>query len=322
MTNNSSNNRIIWIDWCKFIAITLVVWGHISPVFRNFIFLFHMPLFFMISGYLYKKRSVKKEVMVVIWSLLLPYLIYNFIYILPLPLGGGYQKGFITNILLGNQEALCYLMVPLWFLVALMGMRVLAAFNTLNRYSLFLFLLISYVLFDFIKIDQTNDYFQLKTMCLCFPFFIVGYIIKKRDYFKIIKKYNTTLLTFSAITIFVIAAIIGLWNSKIHENGINVYHCRIGTNIVLFYISAIGLSAALMSLCAMHLNITSPIVEKLSNGTLLILATHLIIYWKIPTLPVPEIIQSMLNIIIILIVSYGLIVFCEKYCPVLMGKKK
>ena len=129
-------------------------------------------------------------------------------------------------------------------------------------------------------------------------------------------------MTFSTITIFVITAVIGLLNSSTHENGINVYHCSIGINIILFYISAIGLSASLMLLCAIHLNITSPIVEKLSNGTLLILATHLIIYWKIPALPVPEVIQSMLNIIIILIVSYVLIVFCEKYCPVLIGKKK
>ena len=46
-----------WIDWSKSIGIYLVVLGHCSffnKDIEGFIYTFHMPLFFMISGYLYK----------------------------------------------------------------------------------------------------------------------------------------------------------------------------------------------------------------------------------------------------------------------------
>lgn len=49
------NKRIAWIDNAKFLGIFLVVLGHSSiptPVI-NFIYAFHMPLFFFISGYLF-----------------------------------------------------------------------------------------------------------------------------------------------------------------------------------------------------------------------------------------------------------------------------
>lgn len=47
-------NRITWVDVAKGIAILLVIIGHtvnFGSSTRNFIFSFHMPLFFILSGY-------------------------------------------------------------------------------------------------------------------------------------------------------------------------------------------------------------------------------------------------------------------------------
>ena len=62
--------REIWIDLSKCIAIILMMLGHYEAYgsgLRNFIFSFHMPLFYILSGYtlkipedmgsLYKKNS-------------------------------------------------------------------------------------------------------------------------------------------------------------------------------------------------------------------------------------------------------------------------
>lgn len=50
-------NRIDWIDVAKGIAILLVIIGHtvqFGSATRNVIFSFHMPLFFILSGYTFR----------------------------------------------------------------------------------------------------------------------------------------------------------------------------------------------------------------------------------------------------------------------------
>lgn len=71
--------RIEWIDIAKGIAILAVVIGHtLGPYngqfFGSLIFAFHMPIFFMLSGYLYHPRSVQQECRRGVINLLLPYL--------------------------------------------------------------------------------------------------------------------------------------------------------------------------------------------------------------------------------------------------------
>lgn len=52
--------RINWIDWAKAISILLVVMGHSNyscGAVGNLIFLFHMPFFFFLSGYLFNANK-------------------------------------------------------------------------------------------------------------------------------------------------------------------------------------------------------------------------------------------------------------------------
>lgn len=72
-----------WIDWAKALGILLVVMGHsnysqsdINPM----IFMIHMPLFFVASGYLFKTNKTLKEITQSnIRTLLIPYLLFNLI---------------------------------------------------------------------------------------------------------------------------------------------------------------------------------------------------------------------------------------------------
>lgn len=54
-------NRIIYIDLLRTIGIVLMVLAHIplSNSFVHFVHGFHMPLFFVISGYLYRGGGVQ-----------------------------------------------------------------------------------------------------------------------------------------------------------------------------------------------------------------------------------------------------------------------
>ncbi|MGT2712952.1 acyltransferase family protein [Streptococcus pluranimalium] len=94
----TQHNKIKSISFLQVIGPLLVILGHSLNGFPNgfyfwhvlskdWIYLFHMPLFFFISGYLFTKSSKKYQFVPFIKNkvnrLLLPYLLFNLIFILP-----------------------------------------------------------------------------------------------------------------------------------------------------------------------------------------------------------------------------------------------
>ncbi|QGQ97215.1 hypothetical protein EHS13_21170 [Paenibacillus psychroresistens] len=75
------NKREHWIDIAKGIGIMLVVAGHEgNPFTYHYFFWFHMPLFFLLSGYLFKQIASKSELKALIYKrakqLLIPYFMF------------------------------------------------------------------------------------------------------------------------------------------------------------------------------------------------------------------------------------------------------
>ncbi len=82
----NKNDRILWMDIAKGIAMFLVCWGHenADPIFNNWIYSFHMPLFFMLSGMTFafnKETKVGKYIVKKAKGLLIPYVFLNIIVI-------------------------------------------------------------------------------------------------------------------------------------------------------------------------------------------------------------------------------------------------
>ena len=59
MIISTDKKRMDYIDIAKGIGIILVILGHrnISTDIKQFIYTFYMPLFFMLSGYLFKFKN-------------------------------------------------------------------------------------------------------------------------------------------------------------------------------------------------------------------------------------------------------------------------
>ncbi|WP_370972479.1 acyltransferase family protein [Enterobacter wuhouensis] len=71
------SKKFIYIDNLKAIGIILVVIGHIFPRQNiDVIYLFHMPLFFMLSGFLYKPQDISSYVLKKAKRIILPYLLF------------------------------------------------------------------------------------------------------------------------------------------------------------------------------------------------------------------------------------------------------
>ena len=76
-------NRLYWIDSLKFFGIYLVVLGHctfLTEKLDMFIYLFHMPLFYLISGFLSHKdkRDFSEILRSSVKRFLVPYFFLGF----------------------------------------------------------------------------------------------------------------------------------------------------------------------------------------------------------------------------------------------------
>lgn len=113
-----NNNRLVWLDIAKGIAIILVVIGHSNlPLWMDrFVFSFHVPVFFIAAGMTndftkpWKPFIARKA-----RTLILPFVVYSIIILL--------MRSFISDLSFG--ELTLYLLrdgwmgVPLWFVPVL-----------------------------------------------------------------------------------------------------------------------------------------------------------------------------------------------------------
>lgn len=82
---SDTNNRIKWIDTAKGIGLILVIFGHLSiPYLTTWIYTFHMPLFFFLSGFVFTENKYSFDEFCVrkIKTILLPYFVYATIILL------------------------------------------------------------------------------------------------------------------------------------------------------------------------------------------------------------------------------------------------
>lgn len=74
----SVNARVEFLDIAKGIGIILVVWAHAKGPYTRYIYQFHMPLFFLISGFLHNDRNTVAEfIKSKIRSIYIPFIIWN-----------------------------------------------------------------------------------------------------------------------------------------------------------------------------------------------------------------------------------------------------
>lgn len=182
--------RDINIDCLKGFAIFCVVIGHIlqislpdydhNIIFR-FIYSFHMPLFFFLSGYVnYKTKAsfsipfLKKRFI----SLMIPFFSWSIISIL-------IYNSKIESIL----NKFIYPDTGYWFLPILFYSMIVLAISSYNR-KFDIYILSGFsIIFIALDINYSIKYFGFNLLAKCFPFFVLGYFISEyKDRFLIIDR--------------------------------------------------------------------------------------------------------------------------------------
>lgn len=314
-------SRLPWIDWAKALGIFLVIYGHAPASGHIFIYMFHMPFFFMLSGYLYKRANIKNEIKKSFKSLILPYFIYNVILLIITFILGNFKLHMIYDILLGNQEGIgIKYFNPLWFLISLFIMRIVSSLFSETKLICLgcLCILTASILYHFQYFSYNNDYFQLCTTLICYPFFIGGFVIKNKNIKIQFPLFKTNFLS---IIIFLVSG--GFLLLLGYNNGfVNIFRAtQAGNSIVIFYLVGFLLSYMIICIISTFLNRSSAIIETISSGTVLILALHrmflLGIIYNLPKNNFTAITVS----ILVMIICYPLIVLSKKYFHAIIGHR-
>lgn len=124
---NFRDKRIEWLDSAKGIVIILMLYGHFDNIpcmVKSVIYSFHMPFFFILSGYFIdKKTSTKHFIIKKIKQLLYPYLLGGLLLIIFQSLQSSSWVTPLVSVLYGTSGAGCTILNyyvqpvgPLWFL--------------------------------------------------------------------------------------------------------------------------------------------------------------------------------------------------------------
>lgn len=289
--------RDVDIDIAKSIGIISVVVGHLVSGFpSSAAFLFHMPFFFIISGYLHKVEAqelvfLKKKII----SLLVPYFSYLFILRLPAILSLFAQffrnpsESSITSLFnlfwrsFYGGQLLAGTFGVFWFVTCLFLTQ--QTFNLIrkrlsNSWTLF----IAFLLYSAAALNQSTDYSKLAfpwavNVVLCsFLFYSIGSI-----YGELILKHSNNFISMASLAISTIAL------SLVFSGRTDFIFDMKNANYGVFFISPLFALAIAKSLCVLFRylcqnNLLTIVLSFVGQASITIMFLHQFFYLKLPGL--------------------------------------
>ena len=314
--------KINYIDYSKGIAILFVIFGHVysgNNIATTWIYSFHMPLFFIISGFLLKlnkNKDTKSMILKKFKSLMVPYILFSIISILGYYLINDLshmvlKKSIFNTITLFGVEAL-------WFLPTLFISESIFLYekNNIdkNKYKILFYINIFLIIYIFMLIDKKNYNSVIENFTIVLVRSIVALFFINIGYYlyKVISKINLKIYQ-----IFILA-IISVVFSKLNGS-VNLYSVQFD-NLFLYVLNSI-IGSLLIIAIAKKIN-GSKVLEFLGQNTLIIMATHQLIIEAILKSTLIKYLNGIIFIFIILLLEYPLIKIISKYLPFMLGKKR
>lgn len=273
--SNSNSDRIPLWDNIKGLMIILVVVGHIADfnytgTYKSiflFIYSFHMPMMFFVSGLFFHSKNLKRKILYFISiGFASKILVWITLYIV-----SGEAPGF----LLLSDSFLPWFMFVLAEYLALMNLL-----KKVNQWFLFFgaILLVCLVGYD----SAVGDYLYLSRMLVFFPFYLMGFILreKKDDIIRFKNRFRIPLSILSAILLLGYLAVC-LWKPETVGiirhllTGRNPYSEQILPYGFLMRLRCYGIAFVMMaSIVFLMPNRKIPLLTKIGTKTLNIYFWH------------------------------------------------
>lgn len=325
ISNISIKERIYFLDVAKVIGTFLVIYAHLysnDSTTRLYIYAFHMPFFFFISG-IFHKRNIGIDFKRHFLKLFIPAVFFVLLHLL---------LSFITKCIL-NENSIGYLYALIrwdlsgylhgtsmantvcWFLFALFVIKVLADIYLLIPDKFKPLIIILFVVLSLIPSLPRS--FYIKAALMVFPFYALGIELKS-----FINK-----LEFRWYFIIIIVVCIPLTYLLSNLNGrVNVFSVDFGKlpnylNVFVFYLNAIIGSIAIILISTIPMTKIG-FITQLSSALLTTVGiqryfNQLYIYyffgWD------QGFVITTIGSIVIMLICYYIHLFLKRYAPFLVG---
>ena len=326
--------RIVWLDYGKAIAIYLVVLAHTAlykPA-EGFIYTFHMPFFFFMSGYLFnyaKYPSYMEFARRRFRQLLVPYVIINIItYLLWLLVlrnvgsDAGEDVGALSPLMAAVTVNATEMVhdVPLWFLAALFlveNLYYLLYRNVRYRVVVTVLLLLLAVLNN--TYNTVRLPFCIDISLVALLFYRLGNVMRDKGD-ALFKWYLFVLSAVATVAVFV-------------QNGKVAMHANYYNNIFLFIVGGVAGCYSMAYICRLLQSLfgNRVTVQAIARNTLPICAFHLIVFAVLKGIMLyvlglsPEILTgtflpnalfALLSMVVCLSIARGV----NRFAPFVLGK--
>ena len=334
--DSTTPQRLAYIDISRAIGMLSVVIGHMNQFYRDslrishpqmlaFIYTFHMPLFYILTGILFSEKTYKHTkftnfLFKKIKTLIIPYLF--------LDISGGlyYVLKNGSGIDIKSIYSVCINTITIhpnvgadWFIPALFIGEIILFFflrfyKPIYRYIVWIPFLMIYLYYPF----STHWIYVTVRGIVAFTFMLSGYFLK--GYFKsdINKRWDVIILSFIltyAISIF--NGQIDLWGNRIG----NPFLCLAGGLVGSYWI--IGTSK----------NISSKLLIFIGQNTITMMGTHMIcvtLIWSFLTSTLFIILPTWSSnaygaitlFFFVIAANLPILYLYDRYLPFLIGKKK
>jgi len=314
-----------------------IIWGHLSPEYiKDCIYMFSVPSFFIISGFLFKPLEWRLFLSKNIKGLIVPYLLLAssviFFFALVKLFFGSFDALYFPQsflcMLIGDQNGLgngvgCQAM---WFVYTLFITKVIAN-ATYDKWWLRVFICIaSLAAVVYMKAKGIQVYSSFTNVLLAYPFFEFGfavshrYIAKLEDLPSLMN--SRTPIIFLLLLGFACLYVMGLYNGMVQ-----MYNADYGNSIILCLLGGV-LGTILLAFVGILFNgiDVCDIIAIHSKGTIITLA------WQIFFLFIIEQIASKFNIVHLHSVSFSFLLalcifmafvpiirFVNRRLPILVG---
>lgn len=331
------NKHLYWIDFAKVIGLYLMVLGHgnmVSDDLRCYIYSFHMPLFFVISG-LFAKDYIERIPVIKgsFKTLMIPYICLNAVCLIFFSLLELYKGTFSIGLLKSQMfaialgvgyatESLTPVCTPIWFFYALFIIKIVYAVVPKTKISKTLQFVLCFVAVRLLTYYNIDTYIPLDSAIMAYPFFLIGTESKQLLNSSCCRNYKKVSLT---VIVLVLSYFISQFNGRC-----DIDTMRYGSYYSLFIFTGIATTISILTICKMIIEYVSYIKSQL---TVLCIGAPLIVGLNLLIINVVKPIFSflvgewnsiygMILGIIIMCLFYPLIIFTKRYMPIVLGNRK